>query len=86
MKIKRHQLVTLLLAAYALFMTLYFGLDILRAGDNLRFFATIAAEAFVITLTYFALKRRDRSRERNRDLSFPPKDRDTCPNKKGKPE
>lgn len=62
---KKYQFVTLLLAAYALFMTFYFGLDLLAAGQTLRFWATLIAETAVITLAYFALRRRDQMRKKS---------------------
>lgn len=69
MKIKKHQFITCLLALYALFMTLYFGLDLLREGQALRFWLTIGAETTVIILAFFALRRRDMLREqRNKSL------------------
>ena len=61
---KRHVIVPILLAAYALFMTLYFGLDLLKSGKYFRFYGTVAAEIIVIVLTFFALRRRDRLRDR----------------------
>lgn len=68
-KIKKHQVVTCLLACYAIFMTLYFGLDLLKEGQDLRFWITLIAEALVIVLAYFAMRRRDRMREqRNREM------------------
>ena len=64
---KRHILVPILLTAYALFMTLYFGIDLLKSGHELRFWATVVAEIVVIILTYFALRRRDRLREQRKN-------------------
>lgn len=63
MKLQRHIIVPILLAAYALFMTLYFGTDLLKSGQYLRFYATLGAEIIVIILTFFALRRRDRLRD-----------------------
>lgn len=69
MKIKKHQILTLLIASYAIFMTLYFGLDLLKEGHALRFWITLSVEIVVIILTYFALKKRDQYREiRKREL------------------
>lgn len=66
---KKYQLITALLAIYALFMSIYFGLDLLREGQALRFWITIGAETIVIILAYFALKRRDQYREaRKREI------------------
>ena len=53
MKLQRHIIVTTILAAYALFMTFYFGLDLLKSGQSLRFYLTVAAEIIVIILTFF---------------------------------
>ena len=66
-KIKKHIFVTGMLVVYALFMTLYFGLDLLREGQGLRFWCTLIGEAAVITLTFFALRKRDRYREMRRE-------------------
>lgn len=67
MRLRRHIVVTVLLAVYALFMTLYFGLDLLKSGQAMRFYLTVAAETTVIILTFFALRRRDRIKDRHRD-------------------
>lgn len=66
MKIKKYQLITFLLAAYALFMTLYFGLDLLKEGQSLRFWITLSGETIVIILAYFALRRRDLYRQQRK--------------------
>ena len=63
---QRHIIVPVLLTAYALFMTFYFGLDLLKAGHTFRFYATVVAEIVVIILTFFALRRRDRLRDQRR--------------------
>lgn len=63
MKIKRYQIITFMLAAYAIFMTLYFGLDLLKEGHALRFWLTLSAEIIVITLAFFFLRRRDAIRK-----------------------
>ena len=63
MKFKRYRLITLLLVVYALFMTFYFGLDLLKSGHPTRFWLTVAGEALCILLTFFALRRRDRFRD-----------------------
>ena len=63
----RYKLVTGLLVLYALFMTFYFGLDLLKSGHATRFWLTVAGETLCIGLTFFALRRRDRLRkERNK--------------------
>ncbi len=64
---KRHVIVTILLTAYALFMTFYFGLDLLKSGHEFRFWATVVAETIVIILTFFALRHRDRLREQRKN-------------------
>ena len=69
MKLKRYQIVPLLLAAYAIFMTIYFGLDLLRSGQSLRFYSTLSAETIVIILAYFFLRKKDRN---NDTQSTPP--------------
>ena len=59
-----------LLAIYFVFMTVYFGLDLLRSGENLRFWGTIAAEMIVLIALVIFLKKRERLRtERERDLA-----------------
>lgn len=71
MKIKKYQLVTFLLAVYALFMTFYFGLDLLRSGQAVRFWVTLGAEIIVIVLAFFALRKRDMYRDqRKRDSRY----------------
>lgn len=66
MKPQRYKVITFLLLAYALFMTLYFGLDLLKSGHTARFWLTIAGEILCITLAFFALRSRDRYRQRHR--------------------
>lgn len=63
---KKHQFITCLLCVYALFMTFYFGLDLLRGGQTVRFWITTVAEVAVIILAFFALRRRDRYREQRK--------------------
>lgn len=58
-----------LLGIYFIFMTVYFGLDLLRSGEYLRFYATIGAETAVLIALVFFLKKRDKLRnEREEDL------------------
>lgn len=66
MKFQRHTVVTTLLTIYAVFMTFYFGTDLLKQGQDMRFWITVVAETVVIILTYFALRRRDRIREEHK--------------------
>lgn len=56
-----------LLFIYFLFMTFYFGLDLLKAGEQMRFWATVGAELIVILALVFFLKRRDRLRKERED-------------------
>lgn len=63
---KKYQLITCLLAIYALFMTFYFGLDLLTNGYATRFWITLIAETGVIILAFFALKRRDYYRQQRK--------------------
>lgn len=63
---QRHKVITLLLVIYALFMTLYFGTDLLKSGQSSRFYITAISEIAVITLTYFALRKRDNLRKNKR--------------------
>lgn len=59
-----------LLGIYFIFMTIYFGLDLLRSGETFRFWATIGAEVIVLTALVFFLKKRERLRnEREADLN-----------------
>lgn len=60
MKIKKYQIIIFLLSLYAVFMAIFFGLDLLKEGNYLRFYLTLGIEALVIVLAYFALKRKDR--------------------------
>ncbi|MCH5228944.1 MAG: hypothetical protein J1F12_02990 [Muribaculaceae bacterium] len=66
MKIKKYQFVTCLLAVYAIFMTFYFGLDLLKTGQEIRFWITFISEIVVIILAYFALRRRDQYRDQRK--------------------
>lgn len=59
-----------LLAVYFLFMTFYFGIDLLRSGEHVRFWCTIGVELLVLIALVFFLKKRDRLRmEREKDLA-----------------
>lgn len=50
-------------------MTFFFGLDLLKTGQDLRFWLTLGSEAAVIVLAYFALKKRDELRaQRKKEL------------------
>lgn len=66
----------ILLAAYFLFMTFYFGIDMLRKGEDTRFWLTVGAEAAVITALSIFLKKRERLRmEREKDIADSSHDR-----------
>lgn len=67
MKLQKYKLITFLLVVYALFMTFYFGIDLLKSGHATRFWLTVGGEALCIVLTFFALRRRDRYRQQNKD-------------------
>ncbi len=59
-----------LLGIYFVFMTVYFGLDLLRSGETFRFWATIGAELVVLIALVFFLKKRERLRsEREKDIA-----------------
>ncbi len=59
-----------LLAIYFLFMTLYFGIDLLRSGETTRFWITVGAEFVVLVALVFFLKKRERLRiEREKDIA-----------------
>lgn len=66
MKLQRYKVVTFLLLAYALFMTFYFGIDLLKSGHTTRFWLTVAGEIICIILAFFALRSRDRYRQQHR--------------------
>lgn len=56
-----------LLLIYFIFMTFYFGIDLLKAGEQLRFWATVGAELAVLIALAFFLKRRERLRKERED-------------------
>lgn len=57
-----------LLSAYFLFMTLYFGLDLLKSGAATQFWLTLVAETVIlIALAVFLRKRERLRREREED-------------------
>ena len=65
-----------LLAVYFLFMTFYFGMDLLRQGESTRFWLTVGSEIIVLIALAFFLKRREKLRtERERDMSDSARDR-----------
>lgn len=66
MKLKKYQIITALLAIYASFMVFYFGIDLLKEGQNVRFWVTAICEITVIILAFFALRRRDHYKEKRK--------------------
>lgn len=60
---KRYQVIIALLVCYALFMTFYFGLDLLKTGQELRFYITLGVETVVLILAFFFLRKRDQQRQ-----------------------
>lgn len=59
-----------LLGIYFIFMTIYFGLDLLRSGETLRFWATVGSETAILVALVFFLKKRERLRtEREKDIA-----------------
>lgn len=69
MKLKKYQILTIVIALYAIFMTFFFGLDLLKEGQSIRFWVTLILETIVIFLTYFALKKKDFYRQqRKKDM------------------
>ena len=65
-----------LLAVYFLFMTFYFGMDLLRQGNTLRFWLTVGAEIAVLIALVFFLKKREKLRaEREKDMAGTYRDR-----------
>lgn len=60
----------ILLGIYFLFMTFYFGIDLLRSGETTRFWVTVGTELAVIAALAYFLKRRERLRvEREKDMN-----------------
>lgn len=58
-----------LLGIYFLFMTFYFGIDLLRTGHEMRFWITTGAELIIlIALSFFMKKREQLRREREEDI------------------
>lgn len=65
-----------LLAVYFLCMTFYFGMDLLRQGETMRFWLTVGAELTVLTALVFFLKKREKLRaEREKDMDGSYRDR-----------
>lgn len=65
---KKYIWLPLLLAAYFIFMAVYFGADLLKTGHYWQFIATSAGELIVLVALFFSLKRRERlRREREND-------------------
>lgn len=68
MKMKKYQIITGLLAVYAICMTYFFGLELLKEGQALRFWLTLISETVVIILAYFALRKRDQYRTQRKNF------------------
>lgn len=65
----RYVWLPLLLGVYFLFMTFYFGIDLLKAGEAVRFWCTVGAEILILIALSFFLKKREKLRqERENDL------------------
>lgn len=59
-----------ILAVYFLFMTFYFGMDLLYKGESMRFWLTVGAEVMVLVSLAVFLKKRERLRmEREKDIA-----------------
>ena len=59
-----------LLGLYFLFMTFYFGIELLKAGETLRFWGTVGAEIVILTALCFFMRKRERlRREREEDMA-----------------
>lgn len=59
-----------LLGIYFIFMTVFFGLDLLHKGETLRFWATVGTEIAVLIALVLFLKKRERLRsEREKDIA-----------------
>ncbi len=58
-----------ILAIYFIFMTLHFGVDLLKSGNALRFWLTVGSEVAVLIALSFFLRKRERLRsEREEDM------------------
>lgn len=65
-----------LLAIYFFGMTFYFGIDLIRQGEAMRFWLTVGAEVAVLTALIFFLKKREKLRkERENDINDTARDR-----------
>ncbi len=66
---KKYIIVPAVLAVYFLFMTFYFGTQLLREGEVLRFWLTVVSEVIVLIALYFVMKKRQKYREeREKDM------------------
>lgn len=63
MRDKRYIWLPAVILIYFLFMTFYFGTDLLAQGQTLRFILTVVAEVVVIVALFFFLRARQRLRE-----------------------
>lgn len=58
-----------LLAVYFIFMTFFYGIDLLRSGAQTQFWSTVAAELVILVALVFFLKKREKLRqEREEDM------------------
>lgn len=65
---KKYIWLPLLLGIYFIFMAVYFGRDLLRAGQYWQFFGTAGAEVAVLVALFFSLRRRERLRREREDF------------------
>lgn len=61
-KIPRSRWLPALLLVYLLAMTVYFGIDWIRAGDIARVVLVVCSELLIIALLHFFLKKREEQR------------------------
>lgn len=56
-----------ILFIYFIFMTIYFGLDLLKSGATTQFWLTLGAETVVLIALVFFLRKRERLRRERED-------------------
>lgn len=66
MKIKKHVWLPSILAGYFIAMLLFFGFELLKTGQHLRFWGTVGAEALIIFFLVIFLKKREKIDDDNR--------------------
>ncbi len=64
MREKRYIWLPAVILIYFLFMTFYFGTELLTQGQTLRFVLTVVAEIVVIIALFFFLRARQRLKEK----------------------